>query len=426
MKRISLVLLAFVVLITAGCSKITNPLDKDSTAATKGEASAPTENKTVSATVPADSATAPTESTTKQPQYDPDTPLFVANDRADIEGDSYMYYFYNREGKLLKSSDTEFVGYYAENGLAPAYDSLTKLFGFVDRNGLFVIEPQWDGAWAFSDDGVALVYTKGQGYGYVNDKGEMIAPCIYNEATSFYASGVAIIRENGKYGVLDKTGKVIIESQDYSIEPVLGDYIVCNDNIYDLSGKLLCSVDSDALPDGQYYNLEVTKDAVTRYIYQYTGRNSADREVIKTEVFDGKDFVVPSTYIDKQRAATTTSGYAYGVVSNGKVVIPYAYEDILSANDYYVCAKRESGSAQNWSLDIYNDKFEKTAENLQYGNCSLYTDVPGYIYVSVYDKTNGILRGVIDHTGKIIVPLQYRKISPYTYESAGGLFEDSY
>lgn len=85
-------------------------------------------------------------------------------------------------------------------GLAPAKDSKTGKYGFIDKTGTFVIEPQFSYAYSFNDSGVALVfkddeppYDDPNRLGYINTKGEMVIPFEYDMPRLFPED----IMENG-------------------------------------------------------------------------------------------------------------------------------------------------------------------------------------------------------------------------------------
>ena len=131
--------------------------------------------------------------------YKDDQVLFITQDRCDTENDRSTIYCYNYKGELLDKNIA--IGYYSQNGLAPAHDNSTGKVGYVDKDGVFIIEPKYEDAGAFSKDGVALVKIEiknGDDYdykhGYINSKGEEITPIIYDEATSFYNCGYALAR----------------------------------------------------------------------------------------------------------------------------------------------------------------------------------------------------------------------------------------
>lgn len=79
------------------------------------------------------------------------------------------------------------------------------LYGYLDRNGKRVIDPQYEDAWPFSD-GLALVRINGL-YGYIDKDAYFIIPPSYKKAESF-KNGVAIIEYDGAVAYIDKCANV--------------------------------------------------------------------------------------------------------------------------------------------------------------------------------------------------------------------------
>lgn len=72
----------------------------------------------------------------------------------------------------------------------PVYDSDTEKWGYIDKSGEWVIEPEYDDACVFSD-GLGLVHSEDKGVGFVNAQGELVMSG-YTGATSF-SEGVAFV-----------------------------------------------------------------------------------------------------------------------------------------------------------------------------------------------------------------------------------------
>lgn len=406
------------------------------------------------------------EETIEELQFDENIPLFAAQNRYDVEGDQYEIYYYNHKGELLYSEPGDMIyssmggriGMYGNCGLAPAYDSATELYGFVDRDGIFVIEPQWAWAKAFSDDGIAIVgveneerdYSSWYKYGFVNDKGEQVIPCIYHAATSFYQNGLAIVgKEVGtgedislKYGVIDTKGNVIVPLEHDEIDHIAGDYILCRigtysykqqDMIYDLAGNLVHSQDRESADGMQTYLYTVSGKTLCRITMERDETN--EYTVILEEVFDGKEFKaveMDDIRIETRRVATTSSGTAYGVVRGEETVIPFAYDGIKKYGDYYIAYKGDNYYHVE-GADIYNKNFEKTAENVPYAfeinrNRAYGKGIllpAGYFwawnFVDVENDDDRIY-GIVDYTGQEIVPVIFEYTNLFTYEGMGGSF----
>ena len=112
----------------------------------------------------------------------------------------------------------DYIGSFSE-GLAAVEKNLSEgpvvlqkdnKWGFIDKTGRVVIEPQWDFAWDFSE-GLAYVNKDGK-YGFIDKTGKVVIEPQWDDAWSF-SEGLARVEKNGKYGFIDKTGKVVIEPQ---------------------------------------------------------------------------------------------------------------------------------------------------------------------------------------------------------------------
>lgn len=80
-------------------------------------------------------------------------------------------------------------------------------WGYVDEAGNSVIEPKFEYAWNFTDDGIGLVAMNGQ-LGYINHEGVYIIDPQYYEASDFYY-GNAIVQKNDEWMVIDTDGRKV-------------------------------------------------------------------------------------------------------------------------------------------------------------------------------------------------------------------------
>ena len=92
-------------------------------------------------------------------------------------------------------------------------------FGFIDKNGNWVIEPQYDYFyWSdynkyviFAESGLACVGQDGK-LGAIDKAGNVIIPFQYEELWPF-SWGLSVFKQDGKCGYLDTSGNVVIPAQ---------------------------------------------------------------------------------------------------------------------------------------------------------------------------------------------------------------------
>lgn len=81
-------------------------------------------------------------------------------------------------------------------------------WGIVDRNGDFIIKPQYEMAYSFN--GELAPVKKGGYYGFVDKNNKLVVPFVYDDAT-YFVEGFSKVVRNGKVGFIDESGEVIVE-----------------------------------------------------------------------------------------------------------------------------------------------------------------------------------------------------------------------
>ena len=114
--------------------------------------------------------------------------------------------YIDREGRWVIEPVFFGAGQFSE-GLAPVRKGLR--WGYVDREGEVVIEPEFFEAKKFSR-GLAPVKVPEQGWGYVNAEGEVVVEPIYEGADPF-VHGLASVQVGSRYGYIDPQGRWVWE-----------------------------------------------------------------------------------------------------------------------------------------------------------------------------------------------------------------------
>lgn len=111
-----------------------------------------------------------------------------------------------------KAFDKTFTGtvHYLEDNLAVARKYEGKV-GWLDKNGNWVLKPQFDGLSPLVN-GLAAASINGK-YGYIDKSGNWVIKPKFDHAYNFAANGLACVEVDDKYGYIDKTGNIVIKPQ---------------------------------------------------------------------------------------------------------------------------------------------------------------------------------------------------------------------
>lgn len=136
--------------------------------------------------------------------------------QADMDNGKYGYIDIKSEKIAIKPQFEDCRKF--NKGIAPV--KLNGKWGFIDREGNFIINPQYEDFWVkdihysyqvFNEDNIASVKKNGK-WGVIDKSGKVIVDFKYDNGIVFN-DGVAAVEENGKYGYIDMNGKEIIEPQ---------------------------------------------------------------------------------------------------------------------------------------------------------------------------------------------------------------------
>ncbi len=192
------------------------------------------------------------------------------------EGDTglFKYTFIDTEGKILTTKQFDYVGEFSE-GYAVAL--IDNLYGYINRDFEYAVEPKFDFACDFSD-GLAAV-TVGDKTGFIYPNGDYAVEPKFDSALAF-SDGLASVTVDFKSGYINKTGEYVIEPQFWGADSfVLGKAFVLVDGIVKCIDKNGQFVDAINVKDGIIYDdgyILCTTEQNTRYIMDINGRIISD------------------------------------------------------------------------------------------------------------------------------------------------------
>lgn len=341
-----------------------------------------------------------------------------------------------RRGRLLLQ-DTQIDTYYDNfNSNEGVLVSLKKLY---DANGFMISEFNYDRVYSFNE-GVAVVikFTDGLGTkhtcGYMNKKGKEIIPVDCKSCGQFN-NGRAIIFKEGKYSIIDSTGKII---KTYSEDVVLGNIFengLCyyreagKSGYINTDGKIVIQPIYDSASNFKNGFAKVKKDGIEIFIdpqnkvyfnpqnpyydghrfMNYNGKmvyENSNQEILFDYTYD-KD--IGSLYY-QEGLLIVKKGNKEGAIDRlGNVIVPVIYDFIKIQNGYVFA--RENDDV--WLLNKQGMKLLRVSNGQEKkGNM-----IKGSTLGDIYFNPLGFLKtaidgkyGVVDSYGKLILPYEFDSI----------------
>ena len=274
---------------------------------------------------------------------------------------------------------------------------------------------EYDYASSFSE-GLAFVRLNNK-WGVIDKTGEIIIPLEYEKLSSF-SEGLAAIQSNNKWGFIDKTGKIIIpfeyDGAGLFSEGLAGVELNGKSGFIDKTGKIIVPLDynqfsnfSEELAGIKLNNKWGFIDKTGKIIVplEYDNVGGFSQGLAQVELNDKWGFIdktgkiiVPLGYdfvvrFSEGLAAVQLNGKYGAIDKTGKIIIPLEYEDFSSFSEGLAAVQLNNKSG-------FIDKTRKIIVPLEYDNVSSFSE--GLAAVELNGKW-----GAIDKTGKIIVPLEY-------------------
>lgn len=166
-------------------------------------------------------------------------------------------------------------------------------WGYINRSGTLVIQPQFDRAWRFTD-GRALI-REGPHFGYIDTTGAVVVEPRFSDAWHF-SEGLAPVQTDSLWGFINPEGELVVDPQFDLVPGVLEDHP----------------------PDGPYRRANVNG----RY-----GFRNADGDLVIDPQFD------QAWHFSEGRARVKQDGRWGFIDQSGAVVIPPRFEQAWDFRD---------------------------------------------------------------------------------------------
>lgn len=181
----------------------------------------------------------------------------VINYQFDIYNYTYNNYIFENKECVVQLG--EYHGVIGSDGvfiLNPQFSSIqldgnmylveqNSNFGWCDRNGKFIINPQFDLAFPFKDNKITPVSVSGEKFGFIDKEGKFVLNPQFKFASPFNGD-LSLVAISNKFGFINKTGKYVVNPQ--FDEP-------STDIIYHMLGLTYSNGDFNSV-ETDYFNVE--------------------------------------------------------------------------------------------------------------------------------------------------------------------------
>lgn len=231
------------------------------------------------------------------------------------------------------------------------------LYGYIDLEGNEITPCKYRTASPFYN-GLASV-TNENSYAYINKKGTEVFTCEYEYAGNF-SDGLALVKKDGYYGYIDETGNETIICQ-YSFAQPFSEGLAA-----------VAMSDASGISKGGY--IDKKGNVVIPCVYNIAdGMNSFSNGIV---------------------AVMDDDGLLGCINTNGKEILPFAYNIIEVSNGIIVAKESDSES-----YNLFNSRGDKISDSF---------------FDAVYPSENEFIRivkdgksGFINKVGKEIVPCMF-------------------
>lgn len=193
-----------------------------------------------------------------------------------------------------------------------------ELVGYMDKTGKEVIPCQFLLAYEFSIDGLAPAQTKSEKFGFINRDGQFVIEPIYDDA-SLFNFGRAPVSKDGEWYFIDIHGNSVFDKTFQEANRFMENglaFVTFKDGqagFINLSGEVVFYVNPDWRIDGGFNQHD---DLLAFHDGEYFGILNREGEILVNPVFDSLEF---STHHDLH---CFRRGDRYGYVSSeGQIII---------------------------------------------------------------------------------------------------------
>jgi len=342
----------------------------------------------------------------------------------------------------------------SQNGrLTPQREYIVRkengLYGYIDQRGEWVIPPQWEEAWPFSD-GLARV-EKDQHTYYIDTDGNIAFESAWDDSTHFL-NGLAPMCKDGKWGYMDRQGHAVIVPQwdETWASPSAPDIKIVSSNgkygFIDSQGNVLCEpVYADCREAGEgFFRVQMGSkwgfvnsqgELVVPAEWEWEPKQSMETSL---DILDSR--AIAPDYFHDGYVVVERSGYSGVVDAKGTIILDPVWDRILPLSQQLFAAYSGgkymilNTQGQALTSDLWNH-VSPFFEGLAYAAADDkhgYIDAKGRMVISLSDTgyasgtgfSEGLAAvrlsetgkwGYINTRGKVVISPEWDTISPFCH-----------
>jgi len=289
-------------------------------------------------------------------------------------------------------------------------------YGFIDKTGKMVIDPQFEQVFEFSE-GLAAVRTKEDVWGFIDKSGKMVIEPKFDDVRNF-SEGFASVRIGGKWGFIDKSGNMVIEPiygySDGFFEGLARVEIEEKRGFIDKTGQIVINPIFNGSVGNFHEGLAWVKIGEKEGFIDKTG------QIVINPIYDvARDF--------NEGLACVINEEKYGFIDKtGQMIIDFQFDDAGDFKDGLACVKigenygyidRTGQIVIDPIFDHANDFQESLARVSSEGKGFFFIDKTGQMITDLqFDEAWSFNNGLalvktdgdysfIDKSGNIVIPL---------------------
>ncbi len=312
-------------------------------------------------------------------------------------------------------------------------------WGYIDKEGKYVVNPQFDNAMLFSE-GIACVEVDNK-FGYISEDGKYLINPIYKDATYFSEGLAGVVIENGypsyidkkgeikftmnnaercrvfseglaavliknKWGFINSSGEIVIQPQYEFVSDFSNGLAVFSQKVKNEVLKGYINTKGEIVINAQFKNAyDFNNDLALINMNEKWGFINTEGKIIINPQFENADFFAEDLCVIKQ-------GDNYGFIDKtGKIIINPQFKQAGSFSEKLAVVK---SSDDKYGYINKEGKYEINPQFEEAGNFT-----KGIAYIKIGEKY-----GFIDNKGKIIVNPQFDEI--YGWRSYNSTVESDY